>query len=48
MPQEAFEEQITFNIGQILSIPYVINGIWLMVRKPKATQPISILDNNIE
>lgn len=48
MPQEAFEEQMTFNMGQILSIPYVIIGIWLMVRKPKATQPISILDNNIE
>ena len=30
--QEAFEENMLLNMGQILSIPFVIFGIWLVIR----------------
>ena len=35
MPQEAFEEDLFFNMGQLLSIPYILCGGWLMLRKGK-------------
>ena len=34
-PQEAFEENMTFNMGQWLSLPFVIIGIILIVRALK-------------
>ena len=30
--QEAFEEGMLFNMGQLLSIPFIIIGIWCMVK----------------
>ena len=30
--QEAFEEGMLLDMGQILSIPFIIGGIWLIVR----------------
>ena len=34
-PQETFEENMTFNMGQWLSLPFVIIGIILIVRAIK-------------
>ena len=36
--QEAFEEGMLLNMGQILSIPFIIWGIWLIFRKQKAVR----------
>ncbi|MBE8721338.1 prolipoprotein diacylglyceryl transferase family protein, partial [Sphingobacterium pedocola] len=33
--QEAFENDMTFNMGQVLSIPFIIVGLYLIFRKPK-------------
>ncbi|TDS17194.1 prolipoprotein diacylglyceryl transferase [Sphingobacterium paludis] len=33
--QEAFEEGMKFNMGQLLSIPFMIGGLYLIFRKPK-------------
>jgi prolipoprotein diacylglyceryl transferase len=33
--QEAFEENMVINMGQILSVPFIITGIWLIVRALK-------------
>ncbi|PRD48607.1 prolipoprotein diacylglyceryl transferase [Sphingobacterium haloxyli] len=33
--QEAFEEGMQFNMGQLLSIPFMIAGLYLIFRKPK-------------
>lgn len=33
--QEAFENDMTFNMGQLLSIPFIIVGLYLIFRKPK-------------
>ena len=30
--QEAFEEAMLLNMGQLLSIPFVIAGVWLVIR----------------
>ena len=30
--QEAFEADMLLNMGQLLSIPFVIAGIWLVIR----------------
>ncbi|TJZ54922.1 prolipoprotein diacylglyceryl transferase [Sphingobacterium olei] len=35
--QEAFENDMTFNMGQVLSIPFIIVGLYLILRKPKET-----------
>lgn len=35
--QVAFEEGMLLNMGQILSIPFILLGIFLLRRKPKAT-----------
>jgi prolipoprotein diacylglyceryl transferase len=32
MPQVAFENNMTLDMGQLLSIPFVIVGIWLVIR----------------
>ncbi len=39
--QVAFEDDLTLNMGQTLSIPLIIVGVWVMVRsfKKKATNP---------
>jgi len=39
--QEAFEEGMTLNMGQLLSIPLVIFGIWIVVNKWKKPVVIS-------
>ncbi len=33
--QEAFEEAMRFNMGQLLSIPFMLVGLFLIFRKPK-------------
>jgi len=33
--QEEFEEAMRFNMGQLLSIPFMIGGLYLIFRKPK-------------
>ena len=33
--QEAFEEDMMFNMGQLLSIPFIIIGVWCMLRAKK-------------
>lgn len=33
--QEAFEDTMKFNMGQLLSIPFMIGGLYLIFRKPK-------------
>jgi prolipoprotein diacylglyceryltransferase len=30
--QEAFEDGMLLNMGQILSIPFVLAGVWLIIR----------------
>jgi prolipoprotein diacylglyceryl transferase len=34
--QEVFESNLSLNMGQILSLPFIIWGIWLIVRSSKA------------
>lgn len=36
--QVAFEAGMTLNMGQILSLPFIIGGIWLLVRKSKSLE----------
>lgn len=36
--QEAFEEGMQFNMGQLLSVPFMIAGLYLIFRKPKNTK----------
>jgi phosphatidylglycerol---prolipoprotein diacylglyceryl transferase len=43
--QEAFEAGMALNMGQLLSIPFVIAGIWLLVRAQK--KPPVIYDNEV-
>jgi len=38
LDQEAFESGMLLNMGQILSIPFIIWGIWLIVRSSKVQQ----------
>jgi len=33
-PQVAFENSMSLNMGQLLSIPFILVGIWVLVRKP--------------
>lgn len=33
--QESFENNLLFNMGQILSIPFIIAGIWITIKKSK-------------
>ncbi|TYP97729.1 prolipoprotein diacylglyceryl transferase [Sphingobacterium allocomposti] len=33
--QEAFEDGMKFNMGQLLSIPFMLGGLYLIFRKPK-------------
>lgn len=33
--QEAFEESMRFNMGQLLSVPFILIGLYLVFRKPK-------------
>jgi prolipoprotein diacylglyceryltransferase len=33
--QEVFESNLSLNMGQILSLPFIIWGIWLIVRSSK-------------
>ena len=33
--QEAFENALPINIGQILSIPFILIGLYFIFRKPK-------------
>ena len=37
--QEAFEQGMTLNMGQILSIPFVVAGIYFVVKSLKKKQP---------
>ena len=37
-PQVGFENNLTFNMGQMLSVPFVILGIYLFVRRPAKTE----------
>jgi prolipoprotein diacylglyceryl transferase len=39
--QEAFEESMLFDMGQLLSIPFVLLGAWCMVKGWKKTQKLS-------
>jgi prolipoprotein diacylglyceryltransferase len=32
--QEAFEEGMMLNMGQLLSIPFIIMGVYFVIRKP--------------
>ncbi len=34
-PQVDFERSMTFDMGQLLSLPFIVVGIWLLVRKRK-------------
>ncbi|NGF57077.1 prolipoprotein diacylglyceryl transferase [Parapusillimonas sp. SGNA-6] len=40
--QEAFEDNMLINMGQLLSVPFILAGIYLVFRKPKntATAPV--------
>ncbi|MDR0811224.1 MAG: prolipoprotein diacylglyceryl transferase [Paludibacter sp.] len=33
--QESFEQGMSLNMGQLLSVPFIIWGLWLLLRKPK-------------
>lgn len=37
--QEAFEEGMMFNMGQLLSIPFIIIGVWCMIRAKNRNVP---------
>lgn len=39
--QEAFENALPINMGQILSIPFVLFGIYMIIRSKKDTTHIS-------
>jgi prolipoprotein diacylglyceryltransferase len=45
LDQEAFESGMLLNMGQILSIPFIVWGIWLVARKQKIT-PTSDVNAN--
>jgi len=34
-PQVGFEQNLPLNMGQLLSIPFIIFGLWLVLRKHK-------------
>jgi len=34
--QVSFEDQLPLNMGQILSLPFIGIGLWMMLRKPKS------------
>ena len=36
--QEAFEEGMLFNMGQLLSVPFVVLGIWCMIKSLSAAE----------
>jgi phosphatidylglycerol---prolipoprotein diacylglyceryl transferase len=36
-PQVGFENNLTFNMGQMLSVPFVILGLYLFLRRPSET-----------
>ncbi|MFZ4706227.1 MAG: prolipoprotein diacylglyceryl transferase [Bacteroidales bacterium] len=36
-PQVGFENNLTFNMGQMLSVPFVILGVYLLLRRPTET-----------
>jgi len=44
LDQEAFESGMLLNMGQILSIPFIIWGIWLVARKQKIASSNSDLN----
>ena len=35
--QEAFEASLPIDMGQILSIPFIVLGVWCMVKAKKST-----------
>ncbi len=37
--QESFENQMTLNMGQLLSIPFVLVGIWFFIRAKRTGPP---------
>jgi prolipoprotein diacylglyceryltransferase len=39
--QEAFENTLPINMGQILSIPFVLFGIYMIIRSKKTTNHIT-------
>ena len=46
--QESFEANMFFNMGQVLSIPFIVWGIWLVVRavrSPEVDDSVSVADN---
>jgi len=38
--QENFEDGMFFNMGQLLSIPFIIWGVWLVVRSYKGVKKL--------
>lgn len=40
--QEAFEDSMTFNMGQWLSVPFVLAGLYLVLRKDKKIDQIPL------
>ena len=44
--QEAFEEGMMFNMGQLLSIPFIIIGVWCMIRAKNRNVPTAGTNNS--
>jgi len=40
LDQEVFESGMLLNMGQILSLPFIIWGLWLIIRRDKTSIPI--------
>jgi len=40
MPQVGFESNMTLNMGQLLSIPFVLAGLYIVLRKPKVASKV--------
>ncbi|MBQ0025121.1 MAG: prolipoprotein diacylglyceryl transferase [Bacteroidales bacterium] len=38
-PQEGFEENMVLNMGQLLSIPFIVAGVWFIVRSIVRKEP---------
>jgi len=43
--QEAFEANMTLNMGQWLSIPFILCGIWLIVRAVRSKAEVPVTNN---
>lgn len=45
--QEAFESRLLLNMGQLLSLPFVLAGLYFLLRKGSAARPVAEASNKV-